>query len=219
MALTFAALEEHTAQMAAMTATPPFSPTQVDDDASSECSYYSLPGLENDRWYRNIPASQLREQANQVPSYTGALYPRQFYNKEKLGLVSNGSLTEHPFCLNQRYISGCPGPVRIILNLANPAAFDVVYHPDKLERKVCQAVYRPMGYKKGACLKPSPNNPLPTGSMPFSCMHPRNYNYQAPTTYWYPPVQPLYSGLIPTYNLAMVTPALAGFPSFMQFGL
>jgi len=219
MALTFAALEGHNAQMAAITASLPFSSIQVDDDTSSECSYYSLPDLENDRWYRNIPASQLREQASQVPSYTGAMYPRQFYNKEKLGLVSNGSLTEYPFCLNKRYISGCPGPVRIILNLANPAAFDVVYHPDRLERKVCQAVYRPRGYKKGACLKPSPNNPLPARSMPFSCMHPLNYYYPAPAAYWYPPVQPLYSGLMPTYNPAMVNPALAGFASLMQFGV
>ncbi|KAJ4128194.1 hypothetical protein NW768_008480 [Fusarium equiseti] len=215
MALTFAALEGHNAQLAAMTASPPFPPIQVDDDASSECSYYSLADLENDRWYRNIPASQLREQASQVPTYTGALYPRQFYNQEKLELVSDGPLTEYPFCLNKRYIYGSPGPVRIILNLANPAAFDVVYHPDRLQRKVCQAVYRPRGYKKGACLKPSPYNPLPADSMPFSCMQP--LAYQAPTTYWYPPVQPLYSGLMPTYNPAMVIPVLAGFPSLMQF--
>jgi hypothetical protein len=37
------------------------------DDNCSECSYYSLPDLEDDPWLMQTPAHEVRKQAEQVP--------------------------------------------------------------------------------------------------------------------------------------------------------
>jgi hypothetical protein len=193
---------------------PPIFP-QTDDDNSSECSYYSLDGLQNDRWYRNIPASQIREQAKQVPNLpapANALYPRMFHNREQLGLASHGPWTEYPFNLNKRYTHGCPGPVRLIVNSAKPNDVDVVYHPEKDVRKVCLAKYRPKGYAKGACLKPSPHNPLPSNNT-FGI--PQGMTYQAAGAYYYPPAQSMPAQMIPAMQTAMFYPGHSGFTSPM----
>ncbi|RGP69109.1 extracellular guanyl-specific ribonuclease fl2 [Fusarium longipes] len=204
MSLTFAALAEHTRQNTAMSVSPPSSP-QLDDDNSSECSYYSLVDLENDRWYRNIPASQIQEQAKQVPSLpapANAQYPRMLHNKEQLELASRGPWTEYPFCLNKRYIHGTPGPVRIIVNSANSDEFDVVYHPQQQVKAVCLAKYRPKGYSKGACPKPLPYNPLPTNN---SSGISNEMTYHSLENYYYPPAplmaaQTMY-GIQTTYDM------------------
>ncbi|KAF4944977.1 hypothetical protein FGADI_12321 [Fusarium gaditjirri] len=130
-------------------------------ETESDCSYYSLSDLTLDKWYRQIPASQVREQARQIPASplsSQSIYPRRFYNKEELALQSLGPWKEYPFCLNKGYVSGSPGPVRIITNSAAPGKFDVVYHPGRLEKSACLAKYRPKGYQNGAVPKPLPSS-------------------------------------------------------------
>ncbi|KAF5563912.1 hypothetical protein FPHYL_4939 [Fusarium phyllophilum] len=130
-------------------------------ETESECSYYSLSDLALDKWYRQIPASQVREQAAQIPASpmsSQSIYPRRFYNKEELALQSSGPWKEYPFCLNKGYVSGSPGPVRMITNSAALGEFDVVYHPARTESSACLAKYRPKGYKKGAVPKPLPSS-------------------------------------------------------------
>ncbi|KAF5642428.1 uncharacterized protein FTJAE_3585 [Fusarium tjaetaba] len=130
-------------------------------ETESDCSYYSLSDLTFDKWYRQIPASQVRKQAKQIPASPvpgQSIYPRRFYNKEELALQSLGPWKEYPFCLNKGYVSGSPGPVRMITNSAAPGEFDVVYHPARIETSACLAKYRPKGYKKGAVPKPLPSS-------------------------------------------------------------
>ncbi|RBR21105.1 hypothetical protein FVER53590_10613 [Fusarium verticillioides] len=107
-------------------------------ETESDCSYYSLSDLTFDKW--------------------PVIYPRRFYNKEELALQSSGPWKEYPFCLNKGYVSGSPGPVRMITNSAAPEEFDVVYHPARTENSACLAKYRPKGYKKGAVPKPLPSS-------------------------------------------------------------
>ncbi|CCT75881.1 uncharacterized protein FFUJ_11926 [Fusarium fujikuroi IMI 58289] len=122
-------------------------------ETGSDCSYYSLSDLTLDKWYRRIPASQVREQAKHIPASpmsSQSIYPRQFYNKEDLSLQSSGPWKEYPFCLNKDYVSGSPGPVRMITNSAAPGEFDVV------------------GYQKGAVPKPLPSSEPSSQSTPSS---------------------------------------------------
>ncbi|KAF5268480.1 hypothetical protein FOXYS1_622 [Fusarium oxysporum] len=140
---------------------PSPSPTQDKWEADSDCSYYSLSDLTLDKWYRQIPASQVRKQAKQIPASpvsSQSIYPRRFHNNEELALQSSGPWQEYPFCLNKGYVSGSPGPVRIITNSAGSGEFDVVYHPGRTERSACLANYRPKGYQKGAVPKPLPSS-------------------------------------------------------------
>ncbi|KAJ9414139.1 hypothetical protein QL093DRAFT_2122290 [Fusarium oxysporum] len=121
---------------------PPPSPAQDKWETDSDCSYYSLSDLTLDKWYRQIPASQVRKQAKQIPARpvsSQSIYPRRFHNKEELALQSSGPWQEYPFCLNKGYVSGSPGPVRIITNSAGSGEFDV-------------------GYQKGAVPKPLPSS-------------------------------------------------------------
>ncbi|KAG8672092.1 hypothetical protein FPOAC1_005353 [Fusarium poae] len=225
MSLTFAALAEHTQLMTPMSMSPPLS-YKTDDDNSSECSYYSLADLQYDRWYRNIPASQVREQAKQVPDSpapTEALYPRKFHNSERLSLKSCGPWKEYPFCLNKRYTMGSPGPARIIINSAKPDDVDVVYHPTQGNRMVCLAQYRPRGYRKGACLKPSPYNPLPannTFGIPEGTTYQGHEVYQD-LSYYYPQPQSMTTPMIPAMQAAMFSPVYTGcfsaMPTWAQY--
>ncbi|RGP71910.1 extracellular guanyl-specific ribonuclease fl2 [Fusarium sporotrichioides] len=214
MALTFSALAEHNQQMAYMSMSPPTSP-HTDDDNSSECSYYSLADLQNDRWYRNIPASQIREQAKEVPdlpAHTTSSYPRKFHNSEQLGLKSRGPWREYPFCLNKRYSHGSPGPVRIIINSANSEDVDVIYHPTQDNRKVCLAKYRAKGYSKGACLKPSPHNPLPANNT-FGIPEGRIYQWHGVCQglgAYYQPVQQIAAPVTPAMQVAMFSQGYPG---------
>jgi hypothetical protein len=171
--LTFEALSQLNSQMASMSVTRPTAEDM--DDCSSECSHYSLAGLENDKWYRYIPASQVREQAKLVPDLlTGpgeAKYPRPFYNREALPLQKAGPWREYPFCLNKRYVHGTPGPVRIVVNSASNDDHDVIYHPTKDNKVAILATYRPRGYAKGVLPKPLPvSSPssLSSSLVPFS---------------------------------------------------
>ncbi|CEI61475.1 hypothetical protein FVEN_g9432 [Fusarium venenatum] len=215
MSLTFAALAEHTRYMASMSMSPPSHKT--DDDNSSECSYYSLADLQYDRWYRNIPASQIREQAKEVPDSpapTNKLYPRKFHNSERLVLKSCGPWKEYPFCLNKRYTNGSPGPVRLIINSAKPEDVDVVYHPTQGNRQVCLAKYRPKGWAKGTCLKPSPHNPLPannTFGIPEGMTYQGHEVYQGLGACYYPQQQSMTAPMHPAMQAAILS---LGYPSY-----
>ncbi|KAF4971487.1 hypothetical protein FSARC_1715 [Fusarium sarcochroum] len=155
--LTVAALSQLNEQMSDLSVSAPM-PQPDMDDCSSECSYYSLADLEKDKWYRRIPASQVRKQAKlvpEVPVSPRVKYPRQFFNKESLPLKVPGPWKEYPLCLNKEYISGNPGPARIILNPSSPDGHDVVYHPTPFDKKALLANYRPKGYGKGVIPKPT----------------------------------------------------------------
>ncbi|KAH7217007.1 Ribonuclease/ribotoxin [Fusarium redolens] len=159
-ALTFEALSQLD-QLNNQRGPPSPPPSQDKWESASDCSYYSLSELVLDKWYRQIPASQVREQARQIPASpvsSQSIYPRQFYNKEELALQSSGPWKEYPFCLNKGYVCGSPGPVRIITNSSAPGDFDVVYHPGRLEKSACLAKYRSKGYQKGAVPKPLPSS-------------------------------------------------------------
>ncbi|SPJ76776.1 uncharacterized protein FTOL_06225 [Fusarium torulosum] len=167
--LTFEALSRLNSQMASLSVTRPASEDM--DDCSSECSHYSLAGLENDKWYRYILASQVREQAKLVPDLPTrpgeAKYPRPFYNREALPLQKAGSWREYPFCLNKRYVHGTPGPVRIVVNSTSNDDHDVIYHPTKDNKMAILATYRPRGYAKGVLPKPLPvSSPSSLSSSP-----------------------------------------------------
>ncbi|KAF4451259.1 hypothetical protein F53441_5680 [Fusarium austroafricanum] len=160
----------------------------------SDCSYYSLFELVKDKWYRRIPASQVRDQVKHIPDcpvVPESIYPRNFYNKEALPLQASGPWREYPFCLNKSYVLGVPGPVRMIVNSSAPDDFDVVYHPQRLNRAAVLAKYRPKRYSKGAVPKPLPprasNSPTPSfGSLGSSS-----------TTTSFPSVSSPYPGYIP----------------------
>ncbi|KAF5635862.1 hypothetical protein F52700_5174 [Fusarium sp. NRRL 52700] len=148
----------------------PFPPSPQNNwETESDCSYYSLSELQMDKTYRQIPASQVREQARKIPAgpmSSQSIYSRRFHNKEDLTLQSPGPWKEYPFCLNKGYVSGLPGPVRMITNSAAPGEFDVVYHAGRTEQSARVAKYRPKGYHKGAVpdLLPS-TNPWTSTSM------------------------------------------------------
>lgn len=225
-ALTFEALSQLNSQMGSLSITRP---AEDMDDCSSECSYYSLAGLENDKWYRYIPASQVREQAKLVPDLpTGpglAKYPRQFHNREALPLQQAGPWKEYPFCLNKRYVHGAPGPVRIIVNSASNDDHDVIYHPTKDNKMAILATYRPRGYAKGVLPKPLPvsspsspsSSPVPFTYLPLSFSPPTftsdgfyQQYYPPAVSYmpdYYQPVQPSYyqpsQPMDPTWNHPM----------------
>ncbi|KAF5678691.1 extracellular guanyl-specific ribonuclease fl2 [Fusarium heterosporum] len=167
-ALTFAALSELDNQMATLSVFP-LASQEDQDECSSECSYYSLAELKDDKWYRCIPASQVREQAKHVPDLyarPGAKYPRRFHNRERLELQKARPWKEYPFCLNKRYTHGSPGPVRVIVSSASNESYDVIYHPSKDDRSAVLAKFRPTGYKKGVLPKPLPG--LSPASLPSS---------------------------------------------------
>ncbi|KAF4988032.1 hypothetical protein FGRMN_10013 [Fusarium graminum] len=132
------------------------------DDGSSECSYYSLPELENDPWLKRIPAYEVRKQAKQVPEVVspGAKYPHLFHNKERLPLKTTGPWLEYPLCLNGRYHNKSyreAGPARVLVNPSVPGGHEVIYHPRKKDGGFRQAIYRKSGYRKqlpgcGSCM-------------------------------------------------------------------
>ncbi|SPJ73562.1 uncharacterized protein FTOL_03292 [Fusarium torulosum] len=143
------------------------------DDNSSECSYYSLPDLEDDPWLMQIPAYEVRKQAEQVPEAAspGAKYPHPFYNKEKLKLQTAGPWLEYPLCLNGRYHNESyrsAGPARVIVNPSVPGGHDVIYHPRKTEAGFRQAIYHKTGYRKKL---PGCTSPMSVAS-PSTCPSP-----------------------------------------------
>uniref|UniRef100_A0A0D2Y6W5 Uncharacterized protein n=1 Tax=Fusarium oxysporum (strain Fo5176) TaxID=660025 RepID=A0A0D2Y6W5_FUSOF len=130
---------------------PPPSPAQDKWETDSDCSYYSLSDLTLDKWYRQIPASQVRKQAKQIPARpvsSQSIYPRRFHNKEELALQSSGPWQEYPFCLNKGYVSGSPGPVRIITNSAGSGEFDVVYHLEGQKGRLVWLITGQRGIKR-----------------------------------------------------------------------
>ncbi|KAM0438191.1 hypothetical protein ACHAQK_006925 [Fusarium lateritium] len=143
------------------------------DDNSSECSYYSLPELENDPWLMQIPAYEVRKQAEQIPKAVsqGAKYPHLFHNKEQLPLKTAGPWLEYPLCLNGRYHNDSyreAGPARVIVNPSVPGGHDVIYHPRKTEAGFRQAIYHKSGYRKKL---PGCTSPMSVAS-PSTCPSP-----------------------------------------------
>jgi hypothetical protein len=161
------------------------------DDNSSECSYYSLPDLEDDPWLMQIPAYEVRKQAEQVPEAVspGTKYPHPFYNKEKLQLQTAGPWLEYPLCLNGRYRNDSyreAGPARVIVNPSVPGGHDVIYHPRKTEAGFRQAIYHKTGYRRKL---PGYTSPMSVAS-PSACPSPD-------LGYLSPPASPdMYGGVV-----------------------
>ncbi|KAF5009117.1 hypothetical protein FDECE_4669 [Fusarium decemcellulare] len=142
------------------------------DGCASECSYYSLPELENDEWLGRIPASEVRKQAKLVPDVAlpGVRYPQELHNKEGLPLRVPGPWKEYPLCLNGRFVYGNPGPARVVVNPSVPDGHDVIYHTTRGNSGFLQAKYRPKGHGKGPLRKlvPQPSLPLPSPTLASS---------------------------------------------------
>ncbi|KAM0344762.1 hypothetical protein ACHAPU_007135 [Fusarium lateritium] len=158
------------------------------DDCSSECSYYSLPGLEDDPWLKQIPAHEVRKQAELVPEEVSpfAKYPHRFYNKERLRLKTTGPWLEYPLFLSGRYHNGSykqAGPARVIVNRAG--RHEVIYHPRWDVNTFRKATYRKSGYRKQL---PGYGSPVTAASLP---------TYPAVTQgYLSPPASPGFYGAV-----------------------
>ncbi|KAI8716495.1 hypothetical protein NCS52_00943600 [Fusarium sp. LHS14.1] len=86
------------------------------DDCRSECSYYSLLELDETDPVRRIPASVVKQQAKAVPTNWRRVgsYPHTYNNSERLPLRVSGPCLEHPLLKDGPYISGSPGPARVV---------------------------------------------------------------------------------------------------------
>ncbi|KAJ4211893.1 hypothetical protein NW759_012180 [Fusarium solani] len=103
------------------------------DDCRSECSYYSLPELDETDPVRHIPASVVKQQAEAVPAscQMETSYPHTYNNSEHLPLRVAGPWIEHPLVKDGPYISGSPGPARVVVSAMGGTGFDVIYHPNR----------------------------------------------------------------------------------------
>ncbi|RSL99562.1 hypothetical protein CEP52_009681 [Fusarium oligoseptatum] len=123
------------------------------DDCRSECSYYSLPELNETDPVRRIPASVVKQQAEAVPA-SGQMktsYPHAYNNSERLPLRVAGPWLEHPLMKDGPYSSGSPGPARVIVSAMGGKGYDVIYHPVRRvywghkKNTFAQARYHPKG--------------------------------------------------------------------------
>ncbi|KAK2773402.1 hypothetical protein CKAH01_03862 [Colletotrichum kahawae] len=88
--------------------------------------------------YRFLPASDVRRQVRQAPSYHGGNHgsPHQYFNREKLPVRSEAPRYEHPIMPSlgegrepANWRPGVmPGPVRAIYNEDDHTVFEVGYH-------------------------------------------------------------------------------------------
>ncbi|UPK92484.1 hypothetical protein LCI18_003419 [Fusarium solani-melongenae] len=110
------------------------------DDCRSECSYYSLPELDETDPVRRIPASVVKQQAEALSSH--------------LPLRVAGPWIEYPLVKDGPYISGSPGPARVVVSAMGGTGFDVIYHPDRpifwgpKKSTFAQARYHPKGSRR-----------------------------------------------------------------------
>lgn len=126
------------------------------DDCRSECSYYSLPELDETDPVRRIPASVVKQQAEAVPArrQMGTSYPHTYNNSEHLPLRVAGPWLEHPLVKDGPYISGPPGPARVVVSAMGGTGFDVIYHLDRRiswgpqKKTFAQARYHPKGSRR-----------------------------------------------------------------------
>lgn len=126
------------------------------DDCRSECSYYSLPELDETDPVRRIPASVVKQQAEAVPTNWRrvASYPHTYHNSEHLPLRVSGPCLEYPLLKHGPYISGSPGPARVVVSAIGGTGFDVIYHPERpifwgpQKNTFAQARYHPKGSRR-----------------------------------------------------------------------
>ena len=115
------------------------------DDCSS---YYSLSELSETDPVRRVPAVEVRRQALAIPPKPkqDCKYPELLRNDEAMPLRVPGPWLEYPLLATNRYISGIPGPARVVISAGDYAGFDVIYHPTWSRTKFVHANYRPKGY-------------------------------------------------------------------------
>ncbi|KAI8665232.1 hypothetical protein NCS56_00958500 [Fusarium sp. Ph1] len=126
------------------------------DDCRSECSYYSLSELDETDPVRRIPASVVKQQAEAVPAsrQMETSYPHTYNNSEHLPLRVAGPWLEHPLVKDGPYISGSPGPARVVVGAIGGTGFDVIYHPNRpifwgpKKNTFVQARYHPKGSRR-----------------------------------------------------------------------
>ncbi|WAO91863.1 Hypothetical protein NCS54_00934700 [Fusarium falciforme] len=126
------------------------------DDCRSECSYYSLPELDETDPVRRIPASVVKQQAEAVPAscQMETSYPHTYNNSEHLPLRVAGPWLEYPLVKDGPYISGSPGPARVVVSAMGGTGFDVIYHPNRpifwgpKKNTFVQARYHPKGSRR-----------------------------------------------------------------------
>lgn len=117
-------------------------------DGFDDCvSYYSLTELEESHPVRRVSAKEVRRQALAAPAQPRwcCNYPKSFQNHEQLPVRVPGPWIEYPLKATGRFISGDPGPARLIANVNGCAGSDVVYHLKKDRRDFRHAKYHPRG--------------------------------------------------------------------------
>lgn len=126
------------------------------DDCRSECSYYSLPELDETDSVRRIPRSVVKQQAEVVTtcSQVHSKYPHAYHNSERLPLRVAGPWLEHPLMSHGPYSSGYPGPARVVISAMGGRGYDVIYHPNRpspwghKKNTFAQARYHPKGSRR-----------------------------------------------------------------------
>ncbi|KAI8667087.1 hypothetical protein NCS56_00844000 [Fusarium sp. Ph1] len=124
---------------------PDYEGNEFDDCASC----YSLSELSETDPVRRVPAVDVRGQALAIPSQPKQdfKYPELLRNDEAMPLRVPGPWLEYPLLATDRYISGIPGPARVVISAGDYAGFDVIYHPTWSRTKFRHANYRPKGYQ------------------------------------------------------------------------
>ncbi|RSM10010.1 hypothetical protein CDV31_007416 [Fusarium ambrosium] len=125
----------------------PYHEGNVLDDCASHFSLSDLP--ESDP-VRRVTAAEVRRQALAFPPQPTlrCSYPKVFLNVEQFLLRVPGPWWEYPLLASGRYISGEPGPARVIASANDFARVDVVYHTSKTWNGFRHATYRPRGYQR-----------------------------------------------------------------------
>ena len=140
-----------TTESTSLSSLPGLRGPDYEGDGFDDCeSYYSLSELSGTDPVRRVPAVEVRRQALAVPSKPKqhCKYPELFRNDEAMPLRVPGPWLEYPLFATDRYISGVPGPARVVISAGDYAGFDVIYHPIWSRTEFRHANYRPRGYQR-----------------------------------------------------------------------
>ncbi|EEU39421.1 uncharacterized protein NECHADRAFT_81575 [Fusarium vanettenii 77-13-4] len=141
----------HTTQQTSLSSLPGLRRPDYEGDEFDDCaSYYSLSELSETDPVRRVPAVEVRRQALAVPPRPkqDCKYPELLRNDEAMPLQVPGPWLEYPLVATDRYISGIPGPARVVISAGDYAGCDVIYHPIWSRTKFRHANYRPRGYQR-----------------------------------------------------------------------
>ncbi|UPL03438.1 hypothetical protein LCI18_014372 [Fusarium solani-melongenae] len=139
----------HTTEPMSLSSLPGLRRPDYEGNRFDDCSsYYSLSKLSETDPVRRVLAVEVRRQALAIPPKPrqDCKYPELLRNDEAMPLRVHGPWLEYPLLETDRYISGIPGPARVVISAGDYAGFDVIYHPTWGQTKFVHANYRPKGY-------------------------------------------------------------------------